>query len=160
MIVVAPTFSAITALAEPSRSAFSAEPMPTLTVALPVAATCGVSFKRLCALATVAVYDVVIAEKEGVSASGLNSRTEPVPLLAISPLRFAFAETALGVPAPNVQALLPLLLLARTRTRYAVSLVRPVIARPDAATQPAEAPPVCTAAPFVTAPLPDVGAEV
>ena len=75
-----------------------------------------------------------------------------------------------GVPVPNTQALLPSVFFARTRTRYWVSLVRPesvceavggsVSVPRLTAVQPAETPPVCTAASSATGLAPVFGADV
>ena len=74
-----------------------------------------------------------------------------------------------GVPVPASQGLAPAAFLARTRTRYAVPLSRPVTswvaAVPvcSASSQPAAAVasmPVCTAASAATEPSPEAGAEV
>ena len=63
------------------------------------------------------MYATVSASKASASGSGQNALPAPVAPCATSPRRSAFADEAAGVPVPNVQPLLPLPLLKRTRTR-------------------------------------------
>ena len=108
MVVLSSAVTRTVMAVSPSERAMAslAVPLPTVapstvTVALPVSSTVGVSFAWVMALVTLAVYAVVSLSKvEGVRVSALNVPPALVLLLADNSLRSALLEGGVAVGLP------------------------------------------------------------